>query len=543
MRTQAVGTGVIWFVGLSLLFAPGFTTDALAAGELEVITLGSTLPEIPSRNPNIRYDLDLSKEHYCVFVPASYTAQEAYGLVVYISSDMTKTELPSGWQAVLERRKCICLIPQAGGNDRDTPSRCGLAVLGALKMQQKYKIDPQRVYATGLSGGARMSGLLGMFQSDVFHGTVQCCGADFYEPVPEVHPVPKEVAAKGAYGLVRATPEEIAAAKANVRFVIVTGPDDWRYASLLNLYEGGFSRSGLKVKLIDVPGMGHETCGGKALSEALDFIEGTQTATAPMAASGPAAPKWMSNPPNQWVQMALVPEIILKDKQHYITCPAGFLVRLPNGTIIAVSAKHAVCNEKGADALESSFSSFLMRPNRTQTGRSVSLLKLAIKPTDAARLDCVLMTVAPQVMPAEVRPARVTPAEQGETVYLVVVPYEGKTTQVVHKGTVRRERASTDDEFAYELEDHADTMGDSGTLVLDATGNIVGLHLGGVDFHDGKPMKRALNMSTIVAVCTVPGAAQAATKPSAGQGGQSPGPAPKAPPAGPTTRTALAPVD
>ena len=42
------------------------------------------------------------------------------------------------------------------------------------------------LYAAGFSGGARMSSLLGFYQSDVFHGTIQNCGTDFYRAVPMV---------------------------------------------------------------------------------------------------------------------------------------------------------------------------------------------------------------------------------------------------------------------------------------------------------------------------------------------------------------------
>jgi hypothetical protein len=121
-----------------------------------------------------------------------------------------------------------------------------------------------------------MAGLLGFFQPDIFRGTIQNCGADFYKPVPKVAATsPLDTAGK-PYGLLlfNATAEEIAGAK-RVRFVLITATNDFRRGNILDIFNGGFSREGFRAKLLDVPGMGHTTCSSEALAAALDFIEGS----------------------------------------------------------------------------------------------------------------------------------------------------------------------------------------------------------------------------------------------------------------------------
>jgi predicted esterase len=484
-----------------------------------LLTFSGPAPEVPRRDVNIDYSLDLSKERYFFFSPAAYSGKEPYGLIVYTTPGAEMTELPAGWKAVLEQRKLLFLAAQAVGNDQPSTRRCGLAVLGALAAMQKHKVDPNRVYAAGFSGGARMSGRLGLYQSEIFHGTIQTCGADFYEAVPQVHPVPDQVRAMGSYGLIQATQEEIALAKPGVRFVFITGAKDFRYPDIQNLYEGGFAKAGFKAKLIDVPGMGHEEIGPKTLKEALDFIEapGGRSASAPSSASASSAasapsvpaPAWMALPTNRWPQILLELDITFKDKTRLVGA-SGFLTRLPNGAVVAATAKHAACNEKSVDAFESSFTSFLMHP-RTTSERQVRLFKTAIKPADANRMDCLLMIVPPQTWPVEVRPARATPAEEGETVYLVAVPYDDRSPQNVYKGTVRRSHG--DDQFAYDFTEKVDHRGFSGAPVLDAKGNVVGIHLGSLNYPDGTTFLRALNMSAAVGVCTAPAPPQPPTRP------------------------------
>ena len=488
----------------SLLLVLVSQMGASSPGDKSLITLAGPAAEIARHATTVKYDLDLSKERYFIFVPSGYTGKEPYGLVVYTSPGKEMAELPTGWKAVLERRKLIFLAAQSAGNDRDSASRCGLAVLGATIIKQKYSIDPARVYAAGFSGGARVSGQLGFYHPEMFHGTIQACGADFYEAVPQVHPVAKETSALGLYGVIKVTPEEVEQAKPSTRFVFITGAKDFRYADIQNIYEGGFSKSGFKAKLIDVPGMGHDDCGAKALVQALDFIEeGTPGAIAPTTAPAVAAPAWLAQPVAKWPLILLELDIQFKDKTQ-IAGASGFLMRLPNGAVVAATAKHAACDEKAVDAFESSLKAFKMHP-RTLPQRSVTMRKAAILPPDAKKLDCLLMRVGPGPCPVEVRPARDTPAEEGEAVYLVAVPYGQRAVQNVYKGTVRK-LLKGDAEFAYEIEGKVDSSGFSGAPVLDATGSIVGLHLGKVKYDDGTEYMRAVNVSSMVPVCTAPAA-------------------------------------
>ncbi len=74
------------------------------------------------------------------------------------------------------------------------------------------------------------------------------------------------------YGTFQPTDEEIVQAK-RVRFVLVTGTNDFRRGTILDIFNGGFAKEGFKAKLLDVPAMRHTTCNGDILLAALDFIE------------------------------------------------------------------------------------------------------------------------------------------------------------------------------------------------------------------------------------------------------------------------------
>jgi predicted esterase len=140
-------------------------------------------------------------------------------------------------------------------------------------MMKIYRVDPTRVFAAGFSGGARMSGLLGFYQPDIFRGTIQNCGADFYKPVPIVAATSQFDTAGHPYGLLEAVPADVIGAR-RVRFVLITGSNDFRHGNMLDIFHGGFEADGFRARLFDVPGMSHDICDRETFARALDFLEG-----------------------------------------------------------------------------------------------------------------------------------------------------------------------------------------------------------------------------------------------------------------------------
>lgn len=271
-----MGAGTPWRIALLVLTLLCSCKSPLATnigrkGDF-IIAFGGTTLEPKYHDSHISYGLDPNTERYLLHVPDSHAGDVPYGLVVFIDADEVVSQVPDGWASVLDAHRLLFVAPEKGGNDQDSSRRMGLAVLGALEMMKRYRIDPSRVYVAGYSGGARMAGMLGFYQPDVFHGTIQNCGADFYRQVPTVYARSWVSTTGRPYGTFQATNEEIVQAK-QVRFVLVTGTNDFRRGNILDIFNGGFAKEGFKAKLFDVPGMQHTTCSGDILSAALDFIE------------------------------------------------------------------------------------------------------------------------------------------------------------------------------------------------------------------------------------------------------------------------------
>src|ERR1043166_3902843 len=139
-------------LAILLLFAQDHRGESPAglpkAGEARIVHFSGPLPDIRERTAELKYDYDLAKESFEIFIPKNYSGNEAFGLFVFIDSQNEMT-VPKDWRSITEQHKLICLIPQMVGNDQPSPRRMGLSLIGLLKMTDSYRINSKRVFSAG----------------------------------------------------------------------------------------------------------------------------------------------------------------------------------------------------------------------------------------------------------------------------------------------------------------------------------------------------------------------------------------------------------
>jgi hypothetical protein len=241
-------------------------------GQMQLRTGVQTLPgKLPAAEQNgggIAQDFELAKETFYIWTPTGSGATQPYGLLVYISPSDDCTAVPQGWASVLKERRLIFVAPQKAGNKQLVGRRAGLAVVAANKLLEMTRIDTNRVYVAGFSGGARTASYCAFVRPSLFSGAFAVCGVDFPGQVPRVKATKDD-----EYGSFSLGEQEVAEAKRRVKFVLVTGSRDFRYGNILDIYTGGFQKDNFAVKLIDVPGMTHTVCSAKALSDGISFMD------------------------------------------------------------------------------------------------------------------------------------------------------------------------------------------------------------------------------------------------------------------------------
>jgi hypothetical protein len=525
---------------LLLVFAGLFSITHHCAGAISakaggsMVTFEGPAPSVDQKDPNVKYDLNPASEKFYLWTPAGADKQVC-GLIVFIHADDSFDSLPVGWDKVLSIEHLMLLAPQNAGNDQPVDRRLGLAAMGARLMMAKYQIDPERIYSAGLSGGARMAGRLGFFEPNLFHGTIQCCGADFYTELPKTTPRGPldKTDDDDAYGKFSATQEEIDAAKKNVKFNFITGSKDFRHAHILDIYHDGYEKAAFHARLADITGGEHAICGPGTLATALLFFDtdnkdlraaapGTAPGAArrtpqpndtPAPATGddPPAPAWGAKDPSQWPGALLYNDGALEGNMGI--GGSGCLFRLPNKAVVAGTVLHVFGEETKLDELQAKIKSWSMISPASR--KKLVVKKLAMNIDPANPVDCVIANVSQSSSyPAEVLTPRVSVLTVGEVVYVPGMPNGGERKVSYHKATVA---TVTDSRITYVFDPQVDTNGFSGAAILDSHGLLVGIHQGHLNMPDGSKAWYGFPIAAAVAVCNAgPPAGVAAKAPLAG---------------------------
>ncbi|HEX4389897.1 MAG TPA: PHB depolymerase family esterase [Steroidobacteraceae bacterium] len=205
-------------------------------------------------------EVNLAEEHFALYVPA-HAASQGHGLLVFVAP-WQEAALPRGWDSVLERYDIVYVSAANSGNDANVLGRREpLAVLAATNVMRRLKIDPQRVYVGGFSGGSRVALRLALGYPDVFHGALLNAGSDAIGTATE--PLPPA--------------ELLHAFQETMHVVYITGEQDKLHrdtdavsiASLRHWCVNAFDE--------DVTtGAGHDVADPRALSRALETLRRTK---------------------------------------------------------------------------------------------------------------------------------------------------------------------------------------------------------------------------------------------------------------------------
>lgn len=209
---------------------------------------------------------DITTEKFQLIVPKNYKPAEAWGLFIWISAGDDARIAPD-WEAALAERKLLFIGAVQSGNKRNIFDRIRLAVDASVGMRKRCRIDEQRIYVSGFSGGARVASMVGVCFADLFSGALPFMGVNFYTDV---------VGSDGKkYGLSYLPDDEVLElARKKGRFVLFTAEKDFNRPNTLAAFEQGFQKEGFAaVTTLEVPALGHALPDGKWLAKGLDFLD------------------------------------------------------------------------------------------------------------------------------------------------------------------------------------------------------------------------------------------------------------------------------
>jgi pimeloyl-ACP methyl ester carboxylesterase len=200
--------------------------------------------------------INLAEEKFLIYVPERMPSS-GYALLVFIPP-WNDAKLPKGWQSVLDRFGIIFVTAGRSGNDQGILNRrIPLALAAAENILAQYRIDSNRVFVGGFSGGSRVALRLAVSYPDLFHGVLLNAGSD---PIGTSEiPLPE--------------PELLSRLQESTRLAYATGSDDEA-----NLILDSKSMHAMKQWCVfniaewTVPWSGHVILGPSPLSSAFSYL-------------------------------------------------------------------------------------------------------------------------------------------------------------------------------------------------------------------------------------------------------------------------------
>jgi len=156
---------------------------AVQTGEFRLtLTLAEVVGANSARNAEkiIPPDEPITWEMY---VPDNYRAAKPAGLMVYISPTPSG-EIPRGWKPVMDQRNMLWIAASHSGNSVVVSRRVIYAIVAPTLAGKHYKIDRERIYLSGLSGGGKMASMVAIDHAQLFKGAVYNCGVNFWDNHP-----------------------------------------------------------------------------------------------------------------------------------------------------------------------------------------------------------------------------------------------------------------------------------------------------------------------------------------------------------------------
>lgn len=118
-----------------------------------------------------------------IYVPDSYLPEKPTGLMVYISPSMSG-EIPQRWKSVMDKYNMIWVAANHSGNRVTAARRAVFALIAPTLAAKYYKLDGERIYLSGLSGGGKMAGMVAADYPRLFKGAIFNCGINSLDQHP-----------------------------------------------------------------------------------------------------------------------------------------------------------------------------------------------------------------------------------------------------------------------------------------------------------------------------------------------------------------------
>ncbi len=197
-----------------------------------------------------------------VYVPASYNGSTPYGLYLHINSG-DNGAIPGGYQAVLDERKIILVSANKTSNMRAHWERVSRSMNALATAHAQWKIDPDRVYVGGSSGGGHMAFLTHAIYSNEFRGAISHAAQSY----------PPDMNGSGSHFGPMEESDLRKGRRAQNYWLVIIGENDKRNLPETRRTAPYWKKMPVTYRCDEIPGMGHSPASPEVFAKSIDWLE------------------------------------------------------------------------------------------------------------------------------------------------------------------------------------------------------------------------------------------------------------------------------
>jgi len=213
-----------------------------------VFAVGNQSPaKVP---PGLLQNYDSTKQRFELYVPAGADSKTAAPLILFVSPSQKGTGL-SQFRTLCDREGIVFASPHQAGNQTSGARRVRIVMDTLDEVRRRIKIDPDRTYIGGFSGGGRIAMTIATALPEYFGGVIPVC----------------------AGGQLRTEPWLRERVISRLRIALLTGENDFNRGEIERMTQTLFSGIGVISRVWTAKQIGHAIPPGRTLDEAFAWLE------------------------------------------------------------------------------------------------------------------------------------------------------------------------------------------------------------------------------------------------------------------------------
>lgn len=221
----------------------------LAPGRLDWTFVTSSSSLDPER-ASLMQRYSSTDQTYELYVPPGYDPNKYYPLLIHVSPGGAN-ESWGVWHDIAERHGVFVAGPYNAGNNVPMPRRCRTVLDVLDDVRRRFRIDPDRTYISGISGGGNVSSRIAFALPELFGGNIAIVGTWNLRSEPALR---------------RRVRERLSVA-------VVTGAGDFNGPEMANEFYPVLTAHHVRARLWVYPDMGHGVPNSARLEEIFHWLE------------------------------------------------------------------------------------------------------------------------------------------------------------------------------------------------------------------------------------------------------------------------------